>query len=405
MRVLLIDVNCKYSSTGKIVYDLYSQLNAQGHTAAIAYGRGPLVEELQIVKFSSNIEVYAHALLTRLTGLTGCFSPFATNKLLRFMESFQPDVVHLHDLHGYFVNILPLMRYLKERNVKTIWTFHCEFMYTGKCGHAYECNQWKSECQKCPHLQDYPSSYFFDYTKKMFQEKKRAFEGLGNLIIVTPSEWLARRVRQSFLQNKEIVVIPNGIDTHNIFFPRKYDHLKKMHNLNDEKVVLAVAPNILSEAKGGRFVLELAKSMINENVKFILIGVDKAIDSVGDNVIMLGRLNDPKALAEYYSMADVFVICSLRETFPTTCLEALCCGTSVCGFDAGGTKETTPQKYGQFVKYGDLDSLKHAVNDCLRYQAQTTGILEFDRSIYAKETMLLNYLKVYQRSILPEVLI
>lgn len=395
MRVLLLDVNCKSGSTGKIVYDLYTQLNKNGHIAAIGYGRGKLVNESNIIKFSSNIEVYTHVLLTRITGFTGCFSYFATKRLIKFMDEFKPDVVHLNDMHGYFVNILPLIRYLKKNNIKTIWTFHCEFMYTGKCGYSYECEKWKSECRCCPNLKDYISSMFFDFTKKMFNDKKKIFKDFNNLIIVTPSKWLADRVKQSFLKDKKIVVIHNGIDTENIFYPRKFKHLKKRHNLKDEKIVLAVAPDIMCERKGGRYVLELAKKMKNENIKFILIGVTDLNEKFDDNVIALGKTENQIELAEYYSMADVFVICSKRENFPTTCIEAISCGTPVCGFDEGGTKETAPDKLGKFVSYGDIGALKQAILSVLENKSDFKLCEEYGKKVYSKEKMYSKYIKLY----------
>lgn len=395
MKILFIDVNCKFSSTGKIVYNLYTQCNENGHEAAICYGRGPLVDEINIYKFSSDIEVYFHALLTRITGLTGYYSYFATRNLINFIEEFKPDVVHIHELHAYFVNILPLMEYLKEKHIRIIWTFHCEFMYTGKCGHAYECEKWKTECNKCPRLEDYPSSLLLDFTRKMFNDKKRAFEGFDNLTIVTPSQWLAGRVKQSFLSNKHLEVIHNGIDTENVFYPRPFDHLKKKHNLTNEKIILAVAPNLMSEAKGGRYVLEIAKRMKNENMKFILVGVDDLSEKFDDNVIALGRIEDQHELAEYYSMADVFIMCSKRETFGLTSVEALSCGTLVCGFNAGGNIGIIPDKLGQFAEYGDLDALNKGVISIMNKEISAEDCANYIKKKYSKKGMYENYMRLY----------
>ena len=398
MKVLLIDVNCKYSSTGKIVYDLYTELNNEGHTAAICYGRGSLVDGKNIYKFSSNIEVYTHALLTRITGLTGNYSYFATQNLIKFIDDFKPDVVHIHELHAYFVNIAPVMNYLKKNNIKTVWTFHCEFMYTGKCGHANECEKWKTECHKCPQLHEYPKSLVFDFTRKMFNEKKELFSDFNNLTIVTPSKWLANRVRQAFLKEKDIEVVHNGIDTKNTFYPRDYQYLKAKHGLKDEKIVLALAPDLMSEAKGGNWVLQIAKKFKNGNYKFILIGVEKTNQKFDENVIALGRTSNQIELAGYYTMADVFIICSKRENFPTTCLEALSCGTPIVGFDGGGTKETANNEVGRFMAYGDIESLadelksvisdKEAIN--ISRKCRVLAENNYDKSI-----MINNYFKLY----------
>jgi len=399
MRVLLLDVTCKSGSTGKIVYDLYTELNNNGHTAAIGYGRGAVINEPNIMKFSYNIEVYTHALLTRITGLTGCFSYFATRKLIKFIDEFKPDVVHLHEMHGYYVNISTLIKYLKKNKLKTIWTFHCEFMYTGKCGYAYECEKWKSECRRCPKIKEYPTSYLFDFTKKMFDAKKRMFDDFNNLIIVSTSQWLADRVKQSFLKDKEIVVIHNGIDTEAVFHTRKFEHLKKKHNITNEKIVLAVAPDIMCERKGGKYVLELAKKMENENVKFILIGVIDLNMKFENNVIALGRTANQVELAEYYSMADVFVICSKKENFPTTCIESLACGTRIFGFDVGGTRETAPEGYGVFIEYGKIDALSEVI---MAFLDGGVNIITKDecglygKHNYSKEIMVNEYTNIYK---------
>lgn len=399
MRVLLIDVNCKKGSTGKIVYDLYKENINRGHSSAICYGRGPVINEPNIFKFGIDLETYIHALLTRLTGFTGVFSPFSTRRLIKFIDDYKPDVVHIHELHAYFVNIDPVIKYLKKKKIKTIWTFHCEFMYTGKCGYSYDCNKWKNKCGKCSKVKEYPASLFFDFTKVMFDWKKRLFADFYNLKIVTPSHWLAERVRHSFLKDKEIQVIHNGIDTVNVFHPRSFKHLLKKHNLGDEKIVLAVAPNLMEERKGGKWVLELAKRCINENVKFILIGIDDLNSSFDHNIIALGRTSNQIELAEYYSMADVFVICSKKENFPTTCIESLCCGTPVLGFDEGGTKETAPNNYGSFVKYGDIDELYNKLKLILygkKIIASKEDCATFGKENYDKAIMAKKYMNIYE---------
>lgn len=394
MRVLLIDVNCQGSSTGKIVYDLYTQLNQDGHEAAICYGRGPLIEGEHIFRFAPQWEVRSHALLTRVTGKTGCYSPVATKRLLDFIEEFHPDVIHIHELHAYFVNIVPLIRYIKKKQIKTIWTFHCEFMYTGKCGYAYECEGWKAQCGNCRYLRDYPKVLWRDCTAEMFAEKKELFEDFENLIITAPSEWLASRVKQSFLSEEDIRVVYNGIDC-DVFSPKDTTLLRKKLNLADQKVVLAVAPDLMNERKGGRYVLQLAEQMREDNVKFIMIGIDDLSENFPENVIAMGRTKNQEELAQYYSLADLFVICSRRENFPTTCLEALCCGAPVCGFDTGGTKETAQGIWGEFVEHADVSALVEKVRVSL-FEIARKNISVEARGIYCKEKMYQEYLKIYR---------
>lgn len=395
MRVLYIDVLCKNGSTGKIVYDLYTQSRADGHTAAICYGRGDRVDEENIYKFGLDWETRLHALLTRLTGWTGCFSFFSTRRLLKFMEEFQPDLVHIHELHAYFVNLKPLLTYLAAHHIPVVQTLHCEFTYTGKCGYAYDCSNWQDHCGKCPHLRDYPKTLWFDHTSAMFQKKKELFGTLDKMIVTAPSGWLADRARQSFLKGREIQVVHNGIDTECIFHPYDTAALREKHGLRGKKVVLAVAPDLLSQRKGGRWVLRLAEQM--PETAFVMVGISDLSEQFPANVIALGPIYDQPLLAQYYAMADCFVICSEKENFPTTCLEAFCCGTPVAGFAAGGTAETVPAPYGSFVPYGELDALQHAVERQLSLDRTAAETASAAAKRYAQKAMYRNYLAFYQK--------
>ncbi len=396
MRVLLIDVNCKKGSTGKIVYDLYQQLKADGHEAAICYGRGEPIDGENIFKFGLDWETNIHAGLARLTGLNGYFSPLSTKRLIRFIESFKPDVVHIHELHAYFVNHKPLLTYLQKKQIKVVWTFHCEYMYTGKCGHAYECEKWKTECGNCPAVRDYPKSLFLDFTRKMFRDKKRLLENM-NFTIITPSSWLADRVKMSFLRDKEISVIHNGIEAETVFYPREQSdivELKKRYGLVDKKIVLSVAPDIMSDSKGGKTVLEISKNFTGEPVHFVLVGADTN-ESIGDNATLIKRTANQEELALWYSAADVFLICSKRENFPTTCLEAFCCGTPIVGIDEGGTKETAPSPFGIFCLMGDINGLTKAIYNFLNIDKPSKDIRDIGYKLYDKKVMYVNYLCLY----------
>lgn len=271
-RVLLIDVNCKFSSTGKIVYNLFKGLKEDGREAAICYGRGDEILEEGIYKFGLDWETNIHAGLARITGYNGCFSPISTRRLIAYIEKFKPDVIHIHELHAYFVNIKPLLEYIKKKKIKVVWTFHCEYMYTGKCGYAYDCKKYISGCENCPAIKEYPKSMIFDKTKQMYLKKKQLLEDM-DIDIVTPSKWLADRVKLSFLKDKNIQVIHNGIDI-DIFHPMDTVDLKQQLNISkDDKVVVAIAPDIMIERKGGKQVLQLAKQMSDQKIVFVLVGV------------------------------------------------------------------------------------------------------------------------------------
>lgn len=396
MRVLLIDVNCKDSSTGRIVYDLYTNINASGDVAAVCYGRGKKIVEPNIFKFGLDWETWLHAMLTRVTGYTGCFSYFSTRRLLRFIKDFRPDVVHIHELHAYFVNIKPLLTYLKREGIRTVFTLHCEFMYTGKCGHAMECEQWKTLCTKCPRVRAYPSSLVFDRTKEMFLQKKKLYDDFDNMMITAPSAWLMDRAKMSILGDKPGVVIPNGIDT-DVFRPSDSSELRALLGIaSDEKVVLALAPHVMSDSKGGKHVVEIAEELRNEKIRFIMVGADDPTVLVPENVILKGAIYDKALLAQYYSLADLFVICSSRENFPTTCLEAQCCGTPVYGYDAGGTRETLLGDADVLVEYGNTLELAGKIRTA-PYKTEESVLSLREKAVhaYGKEQMFARYQALY----------
>lgn len=397
MRVLLIDVNYKHSSTGKIVHDLANVLIKSGHQVRILFGRGETIDNNIALRVAPVWEVYFHALMTRLTGLVGIFSYFATRKLIKQIKKFEPDVVHLHELHGYYVNYSEVVRFLKSRNIPVVWTFHCEFAYTGKCGHAYDCEKWKTECSSCPQIKEYPSSLYFDFTRYMFNKKKKDFEGFKNLKIVTPSKWLAARVSESFLSDFEVCVIYNGIETESIFFPRKVDHLVERYGLYNKKVFLAVAPNLMDERKGGRWILDLA-TYYDDDISFILIGVDKPLLTGRENIICLPKTNDQNELAEFYSLADVFILTSQKETFSLVTAESLSCGLPVIGFDSGAPTEVAPDGYGLFSPYGDLIALKKNIDAFLSgdfHFKSREACRDFAIENYSVDAMASGYIHLY----------
>ena len=396
MKVLLIDVVCKNGSTGQIVYNIYSYLNNNDHVASVCYGRGEKIQEKNIYKFGLDIETAFHAFMTRLTGYMGYFSFFSTRRLIKYIKQFKPDVVHLHEIHSYFVNVNSLLTFLKKNHIKTVITLHCEFFYTGKCGHSLECEKWKTQCGNCPRKKDYPSSLFFDRTKAMFSQKKKLLQDFPDLIVTAPSKWLANRAKDSFLNKHKIGCVPNGIDT-DVFHPQDVSEIRRELGIREnEKVVLSVAPHIMSEAKGGEYVLRIAEKMSDQSVRFILVGVDGIAKEESGNVTKFGPVYDKIRLAKLYSLADVFLICSLRENFPTTCVEAQCCGTPVIGFDTGGTKETSIYGGNVFVPYNDLDALVEIINNTsVKTELISQNISNVAINKYGIKTMCESYIELY----------
>jgi putative colanic acid biosynthesis glycosyltransferase len=400
MRILQVDVNYGQSSTGKIVQTLHREHRARGHESWVRYGRGPEVEEDFVRRIANPAEVHAHAALTRITGLTGAYSPLATRALIHDIESIQPDVVHLHELHGYYINYIEIVRHLRSKAIPVVWTFHCEFMYTGKCGHAHDCERWMAHCGRCPQKGVYPASLTFDFTSQMLAQKRAALSGWKQLVICCPSQWLADRVRRSFLGDLAIERVFNGINTEGAFYPRPSEDVRSRLGLGTSRVLLAVASNLADPAKGGDWMLKLSERMRDVPIKLVLVGLDEPIEL--PNVIAMPAVSDQNTLAELYSVADLLVLPSRRETFSLVCAEALACGTPVVGFSSGAPAEVAPAGYGIFVPHGDLDGLEHVIRQELfglptLYSREQCRQFAVER--YSDTIMSESYLDVYRMAL------
>lgn len=399
MKILQVNVVYKKGSTGKIVYDIHKRLQEKNVESVVCYGRGQGVDEDNVYKTSTEILAKSNALRSRITGLQYNGSFFATDKLINIIKVEEPDIVHLHCINGYFVNIYELIRFLKNNNYKTVLTLHAEFMYTGSCGHALECTKWREPtgCNNCPMLKEATNSYFFDRTHTAWEKMRKAFEGFDNLVVVSVSPWLMKRAKQSvILSNKRHFTVLNGIDTGEVFQPRNSVVLRNKLGLKSEKIILHVTASFTSDFKGGKYIVELAKRLSNDNIKIIVIGNnDKTID-LPPNIIDVGRIEDQRELAAYYSMADITVIASKRETFSMVCAESLACGTPVVGFRAGAPEEISIKEYSEFVENGNIDRLEKVVKKwIIKKESIQDDIASISNDTYSKKRMIDDYIKIY----------
>lgn len=360
----ILQVNCVYrkGSTGKIVCDIHNELQHKSEESVVCYGRGANITEDNVYKTCGELYSKINNLISRFTGVMygGCF--FSTNKLISVIKKENPDIVHLHCINGYFVNIYRIVKWLKENKIKTVLTLHAEFMYTANCGHALDCERWKNGCGNCPRLKKETKSILLDKTNRSWQKMRNAFKNFDSLKVVAVSEWIASRAKQStFLADKEISVIYNGIGTEcfgGIRDTSIENALKKKYNIPEDKtIILHVTPNFYDPIKGGKYFAELSK-ILPQQYQSIVIGTAN-IES--DHIISIPFLSDQSELATFYKMADALVITSRCDTYPTVCLEANCCGTPVVGFNVGGVSETIFNNMGETVEFGNIEALLAAV--------------------------------------------
>lgn len=399
MRVLLINTVCGAGSTGKICEGLADILSNSGHDSVIAYGRQTSFlkkDRCETFAIDSRWEILSHALSSRIFDNQGLCSGRGTRALLQKIQAYEPDIIHLHNLHGYYINYLELFAFLKNYNKPVIWTLHDCWAITGHCAHFdyIGCNRWVRGCEKCPQKKEYPASYVFDMSKRNYELKKKSFSGVEKMILVTPSEWLKKIVEQSYLNEYKIQVINNGIDT-DTFRPTKSD-LRSKYGFADKKIVLGVSVG-WAPAKHLDYLAKLSEDLIDTHI-IVAIGVEKKVrDILPPQMIALGLITNPVELAQWYTEADVFVNPTMEDTYPTVNLEAQACGTPVVTFKTGGSPECIKEGYGVAVERENYNAFREAVIACsyLKNVAPAPHILS--KGEYARKYLKL-YEEVYEKS-------
>lgn len=359
MKVLIINSVCGRQSTGRIATGIQDVLISNGHKCIIAYGEKNSIVKKTDYRIGNEIDRYFHALSTRVFDNTGFCSKRVTKKFVKFIESYNPDVIHIHNLHGYYINIKILFEFLKKYNRPIIWTLHDCWAFTGHSAYcdAIGCNKWIDGCNKCAQVKDYPKS-FRDRSKKNWLEKKCLYASGLNMMIVTPSYWLADLVKKSFLNKYPIKVIHNGIDL-NIFKALK-SNIKDEYNIKDKKIILGVAA-VWDRRKGLNDFLKLSK-LIDDSWRIVLIGISKdQKKNLPPNILGLYKTDSTKQLAEWYSTADVFVNPTYEDNYPTVNMEAISCGTPVITYNTGGSPESLDANTGIIVKKGNVEEIFKAI--------------------------------------------
>lgn len=395
MKVLLINSVCGTGSTGRIVTDLHDIIKKSGGDAKIAFGIGNVnrVDVTDTFYFGSKFDYYIHNILSKITDRAGFYSKKNTRKLIRFIKEYNPDIIHLHNLHGYYLNVKILFEYLSTCNKPVVWTLHDCWAFTGHCAH-YTCNgcyQWMTQCTHCNEKKNrYPKSYVFSNAKKNFDEKKRLFTSIDNMHLLTPSIWLAEQVKKSFLNKYTVTAVGNGIDLDE-FKPQESD-FKERHGLENKKIILGVS-SVWYKQKGLLEYIKLSKAL-DDRYKVVLVGLNrKQIKNMPSNLLALPRTDSINDLIKIYSAADMYVNLSVEETFGMTTVEALACGTPVITYNATAVPEPVNKNCGYVVACGDIEKVIELIKKNSVFPASDVrnAILRYDKKLIYKKI-----LKIYK---------
>lgn len=366
MKVLQINATYKLGSTGKIVSDLEDTMNTYGIENYVLCGYSHIKKEnVYIVNNPLNLKQNGvfNILRMRLTGINGYRNCLQTRKAIKWIQKIKPDIVHIHNIHGDWINFHLIFQYLIKKDIKIIWTFHDCWPFTGRCSHfdLCRCEKWKTECKKCTNKNVYPITYFFDFSNKMFKKKKNIFTAINKMIIVTPSEWLASFVKESFFSKYPVKIIHNGIDTS--VYSNKNNGVSELipEEIKKKKIILGVA-NSWSYLKGLDDFIALNEIIDKNKYVIILVGLSEIqLKKIPNSIIGFKRTNNESELAELYSNSYVFLNLTYQDNYPTTNLESQSCGTVAITYNTGGSPESIVDKKCVFKK-GDFKGIYNFID-------------------------------------------
>lgn len=404
MKILIVDVYGFTHSTGKITTLQYRYMKERGHDVRVCYRgiREPKTDNPDFIPVAGIIEPGLGRLAAWLTGYEGYTHPLATRKLINITNEFNPDVVQVNILHGYYINGNQYLTFLKENNYRVCYSMFDEYAYMGKCAFSFRCNQFKTGCKgNCPERKRYPKSWFFDRSNFLLEAKKKVYEGFEHIVFVGTG-WVIERAKESYLlKNKHLEVVDEPINYEEIFYPRDTMELRKKLGIpNGNKIIVTVA--VLSDTrKGGIYFYHVAKKLIGEkNISFVYVGCDMQEPIHLPNMISIPLVSSQDELAEYYSLGDLFVCTSLADTTACTCLEAMGCGTPIAGFAEAGTPYVAPYKYAKLTTTYDVDALAKVIAESpLKTSERSKECIEYARKRYGRNVVFSRLENIYRELI------
>lgn len=368
MKLLQINTTLNWGSTGKIAEHIGLLVMDEAGESYIAHNRN-YTNPSRSQSIAMGGETFARAACSFYNKFDrhGLASHRATRKLIRKIKQIKPDIIHLHNIHGRYVNYKILFRYLRSVDTPVVWTLHDCWTFTGHCAHyaPVGCEKWKSLCHHCPQLGAYPAAKYADNSKGNFLLKKRLFTSIADRLTLVPvSEWLGEQAQESFFGTSgcHIKVINNGIDTAT-FTPTPCDDLNENYDINGRKVLLGVAMP-WSKQKGFNDFIALRGMLPMEEYAIVLVGVSpEQKQSLPEGIIGIESTHNAEELAKWYSRADALLALSKAETFGLTVVEALSCGTPAIVYNTTALPKLTTPETGVAVELGNLEQLKCAVEE------------------------------------------
>lgn len=398
---ILLQINSIVNSrsTGRITEEIGETAISNGFMSYIAYGRDERISSSILLKIGTSLDIKLHGIKTRIFDLHGFGSKNATKVLIKKIETINPDIIHLHNIHGYYLNIELLFSYLSKANIAVVWTFHDCWPLTGHCAHfaSIGCERWKIQCYDCPQRTEYPSSLIFDKSKKNYLKKKELFNSVKNMIIVPVSNWMSKIIEQSFLSAFPIHVINNGINLEIFKYKNNNEEIRLKYKIGNRYMLLSAATT-WSEKKGLNDYLYLSKALSSDFV-IVLVGLTKRqMKYLPDSIIGLSRTENISELVKLYSAADIVLNLSAEESFGLTTVEGFACGTPGIVYNCTASPELITASTGFVVDKGDIQSLVKAIQ-IIKSKGKSSYSLacrNYAERFYDKNNRYMEYIKLYK---------
>lgn len=397
-KILQINSAANSASTGRIAEQIGLLAKADGCDSYIAYGRIANKSQSKLIRIGNNLSVRLHGIESLLFDNHGLSSSLATRQFINAIKEIGPDIIHLHNIHGYYLNYQLLFEFLSSMRIPVVWTLHDCWPFTGHCSYYsdIDCQKWQKQCGQCPKIHNYPKSLFWDRSERNYRIKKECFNSITNLTLVPVSHWLEDEVKKSFLAKHNVHCILNGIDIEQFKPKENLDYVRDSYGLNGKKILLGVA-TAWGPRKGWADYIKLS-GMLSKDYQIVMVGVtEKKAKELPSNILVIKRTESVDELAELYSVADVVLNLSDEESFGLTTAEGFACGTPSIVYNCTASPELITTETGFVLEKGDLEGVVKAI-----YAITTNGkehyagkCRERAVSLYDKNKNYSQYIELY----------
>ena len=403
MKILHINTHTSKGGAAIVARNIHLQLLKNAFQSRFYAGRGvpDILNNIETLHIS-NFQFLSNVLIYRLSSIE---APFNTTQWLKLLPELLnwADVIHLHNVHGYYLPTSILKKILEK---PVVWTLHDEWIMTGRCTFSSTCQDYRLGCPSCPHLDKYPNT-FWDQAIKDFGVRRYLIK-TSTVSLVSPSNILYQKLVSENFPKANLQVIPNPVNFQHLYSVHEGIKTKQKLKLEHDKVIFLFVANKIWTFRKGFDILESAIHLVEkgESITLVVIGnynnqIQKKIQSLPIQVELIGELNDRSEINRYYSVSDFLIVPSREESFGLITIEALSQGCQVICSDIPVFRELTGNN-GLFFPVGDFKQLALQIDKVIenkeKYKILDSNVYKI-REKFSIQKVVKSYEEVYFRTI------